>query len=255
MSLRFTNAIVRPPSASIADGISSVSLGKPDYQLALKQHANYVQTLKNLGLNVVELPALNDFPDSTFVEDVALCAPKCGILTNPGAASRNAEKLEMETPLRSFYETVEKITEGTVDAGDIMMVGNHFYIGISARSDEAGANNMISILEKHGLTGSSVPLKDMLHLKTGLSYLENNVLLVSGEFINHSTFQSFDTIVVEEDEAYGANSLWINGTVLVPAHCTKTLANIEAKGYPTIALEMTEFEKIDGGLSCLSLRF
>lgn len=252
----FKNAIVRKPCPEIINGLTSVSLGKPDYNKALDQHAGYVEALRSCGLNVKVLEADSQFPDSVFVEDVALCTSECAIVTNPGAPSRNDEKLEMNAVLKSFYKHVEAIeAPGTLDAGDVMMVGKHFYIGISERTNGQGAEQLISYLERYGMTGSMVPLKEMLHLKSGLSYLEQNHLLITGEFINHSAFADFQKIEVDPDESYAANSLWVNSTVLVPAGFPRTLAKIKQAGYHTLILDVSEFRKLDGGLSCLSLRF
>lgn len=252
----FKNAIVRKPCPEIINGLTSVSLGKPDYNKALDQHAGYVEALRSCGLNVKVLEADSQFPDSVFVEDVALCTSECAIVTNPGAPSRNDEKLEMNAVLKSFYKHIEAIeAPGTLDAGDVMMVGKHFYIGISERTNGQGAEQLISYLERYGMTGSMVPLKEMLHLKSGLSYLEQNHLLITGEFINHSAFADFQKIKVDPDESYAANSLWVNSTVLVPAGFPRTLAKIKQAGYHTLILDVSEFRKLDGGLSCLSLRF
>jgi len=114
---------------------------------------------------------------------------------------------------------------------------------------------MVHILQKHGMRGIKVPLYKMLHLKSGVSYLENNNLLVAGEFIGNKKFDRFNRILIEDNESYAANSLWINGTVLVPEGFPKTRQKIEKAGYNTIVLDVSEFRKIDGGLSCLSLRF
>ena len=114
---------------------------------------------------------------------------------------------------------------------------------------------MIRILERHGMTGSKVPLSEMLHLKSGVSCLEQNRLLVTGEFVSHPAFHAFDRIVVDPDESYAANSLWVNSTVLVPAGFPKTLELIRQAGYRTLVVDVSEFRKLDGGLSCLSLRF
>jgi dimethylargininase len=252
----FKNAIVRTPCPALIHGLSSSSLGKPDYDLALYQHAQYVDALRSCGLEVKVLEADPDFPDSTFVEDVALCTPGCAIITNPGAQSRNGEIFKIEAVLHSFYERVESIeAPGTLDAGDVMMVGKHYYIGLSERTNTEGADQLIGILEKHGMTGSGVPLKEMLHLKSGLSYLEQNHLLITGEFTDHPAFAGFQRIEVAPDEAYAANSLWVNSTVLVPKRFPKTRELIEQAGYRTLVLDVSEFQKLDGGLSCLSLRF
>lgn len=252
----FKNALVRIPCPEMTQGLSSASLGIPDYDLALDQHSKYVAALQSCGLTVKVLEADSRFPDSTFVEDVALCTPACAIVTNPGAPSRNGEKKEIEAVLLDYYDKVESITwPGTLDAGDVMMVDLHFYIGISERTNKEGADQLIQILEEHGMTGSHVPLKDMLHLKSGVSYLEQNHLLVSGEFTDHPAFAGFQRIEIDPDEAYAANSLWVNDTVLVPSGFPKTLELIKQAGYRILTLDVSEFQKLDGGLSCLSLRF
>jgi dimethylargininase len=252
----FKNAIVRKPCPEMIHGLTSATLGKPDFQKALMQHSQYVDALHSSGLSVRILEADSRFPDSVFVEDVALCVPGCAVITNPGAPSRNGERLAMKPVLQSYYEKIESIElPGTLDAGDVMMVGTHFYIGISERTNLAGANQMVRILEGYGMTGSKVPLHEMLHLKSGLSYLEENNLLISGEFINHPAFKGFHRIEVDPDESYAANSLWVNSKVLVAAGFPGTREKIERAGYTTISIDVSEFQKLDGGLSCLSLRF
>jgi dimethylargininase len=240
----------------MVNGLSSANLGAPDYQKALLQHADYIEALKECGLKVKVLPADENFPDSTFVEDVALMTPHCAILTNPGAPSRTLETRSMLNTLRNFYSKVEIIdSPGNVEAGDIMMVGDHYYIGLSDRTNQAGAGQMIAILESYGMQGSVVELSEVLHLKTGLAYLENNNLLACGEFLNKPEFQGFQLLEVDPDEAYAANSVWINGTVLTPSGFPKTRALIASAGYKIRQVDVSEFQKLDGGLSCLSLRF
>lgn len=256
MNTKFTNAIVRKPCTAMVHGITSADLGKPDYALALEQHGNYVSALQECDLNVTVLEALTGFPDSTFIEDAALCTSKFALITNPGAPERNGEKSFIREPLQKFFSVTEEINSpGTLDAGDVMMAGNDFYIGISERTNNEGAEQLINILQKYGMTGTKVPLHTMLHLKTGLSYLENNNLLVSGEFINNPAFKNFSRIIVDNKEAYSANSLWVNGKVIVPKGYTNTKVQIENAGYTTIEVDVSEFQKLDGGLSCLSLRF
>lgn len=252
----FTQAIVRQPCPEMIRGLTSASLGRPDFTLAREQHRAYVEALQRCGLHVEVLEADSRFPDSVFVEDVALCTPACAIVTNPGAPSRNGEILGIKAVLERHYTHVESIkTPGTLDAGDVMMVGAHFYIGISKRTNREGAKQLSAILEDHGMSASLVHLADMLHLKSGLSYLEQNQLLITGEFLNHSAFASFRQIPVDPQEAYAANSLWVNSTVLVPEGFPRTLARIRKAGYTTITLNVSEYQKLDGGLSCLSLRF
>lgn len=252
----FRNAIVLSPSPAIINGLTSSNLGKPVYSLALEQHSKYIETLKQLGLKVRVLPGTDMFPDSTFVEDVAVCTPSCSVITSPGAKSRRGEISGISKVLEEYYSVIEMISlPGTLDAGDVMMVGNHFFIGISSRTNNEGADQLIKILHKYKMTGSKIYINKMLHLKSGVSYLENGNILVCGEFVKIKEFESYNIIKVDEDESYSANSLWINGKVLVPEGFPKTRRKIERSGYETIALNVSEFRKVDGGLSCLSLRF
>jgi dimethylargininase len=252
----FTNAIVCSPCPLITEGITTAGIGKPVYAVAVEQHLKYTETLQHLGLKVRILPPKQNFPDSTFIEDVALCTSEFSIITSPGAPSRRGEITGMKELLGAYFSSTEEIIlPGTLEAGDVMMVENHFYIGISSRTNSEGADQLIRILQKYGCTASKVPLKKMLHLKTGVSYLENNNLLACGEFINAPEFEKFNRIIVDEDESYSANSLWINGKVLVPDGFPKTREKIEKAGYETIVLNVSEFRKVDGGLSCLSIRF
>ena len=252
----FARAITRQPCEAMIDGISTAGLGLPDYELACSQHADYVEALESCGLVVSVLPADQEYPDSTFVEDVAVMLPNAVILTRPGAGSRRGEVLEIRPTLEELVGNISMIhPPGTLEGGDVMMVDTHFYIGVSERTNEAGARQMIAILEQYGLTGSTVALKEMLHLKSGVSYIESGNLLACGEFIGKPEFKQFDTLKVSESEAYAANSLWLNGTVLVPKGYPDIAIAIESRGYSVKIVNVSEFQKLDGGLSCLSLRF
>lgn len=240
----------------MAEGLSSADLGIPDYRKALVQHQDYITALQECGLDITVLPADENLPDSTFVEDPALLTPHCAILTRPGAPSRTAETAAMREPLSRFFDSIETIEgPGSVEGGDIMMVEDFYYIGLSGRTNRNGAGQMIDILKKYGMDGEVVALEDVLHLKTGLSYLEYNNLLICGEFLQNETFERFNHLVVDADEAYAANSVWVNDVVLTPAGFPKTRALIESAGYAVREVDVSEFQKLDGGLSCLSLRF
>jgi len=249
------NVIVRRPCKKFADGITTASLGKPDYELALKQHDGYIEAFKKCGCNVMVLPADERYPDSTFVEDVAIVTEKCPIVTKPGAASRRGEELEITDALKYFYDKIEYLTDDAcLDGGDILRVENHFYIGLSARTDLEGARQLIKILNKYGYTASTVPVKQFLHLKTGVVYIGNKTLVATGEFIHNTIFNDFNIIKVEEDEACAVNCITVNGFLLMPKGFEKTKGALLNEGYEIIEVEMSEFEKMDGGLTCLSLR-
>lgn len=252
----FTRALVRKPCRNLVHGLTSAGQGAPDVGRALEQHAAYVEALQRCGLAVTTLEADEEFPDSVFVEDTAVVCESLAIITRPGAPSRRGEEKAVALALRGFYPELEEILPpGTLEGGDVMRAGTRFFIGISARSNEEGARQFAGILSRYGFEAVPVPLREILHLKTGISYLENNRLLAAGEFLGHPLLAHFTAIPVPAAESYAANSLWLNGRVLVPSGYAQTRKAIEAAGYETVPLDVSEFRKLDGGLSCLSLRF
>lgn len=253
---KFKNAIVRLPCKNMIHGITTAGLGIPDFDLALKQHQNYTAVLKSCGLQVTVLPPDERFPDSVFVEDIALITPHCIVITRPAISSRMNEINGIRDIAVKLNRNIEEISSpGTLEGGDVLMAGTHFFIGLSGRTNTEGALQLINILEKYGMTGSTVELKDFLHLKSGVAYLGNNCLLASGEMINKSEFLSFNILKVNEDESYAANCVRINDYVIVPEGFPESRKMIEDAGFRTKSVNVSEFRKLDGGLSCLSLRF
>jgi dimethylargininase len=255
----FKNALVRIPGKSLTRGITShPELGAPDYELALAQHGGYIRAIESLGITVTVLPPLEEYPDSCFVEDVAILSERCAVITNPGAPSRRDETAGIIPAIREFYpETgIHRIADpGTIEGGDVMRVEDTFYVGLSARTNQEGIRQFQEILKPYGYQVIPVPLKEVLHLKTGINYLSDRRFLVSGEFTGRPDFAAFERTIVSPEEAYAANSLWMNGSVLVPAGFPQTEAAVRALGYPVLRVDTSEYRKIDGGLSCLSLRF
>lgn len=256
---KFNHVIVRRPCKAMVEGITSgLYPGKPDYELALKEHDDYIEALKQCDVDVTVLEADERYPDSCFVEDPALITRKCAIITNPGAESRNGEKDEIIGAVRKFFDEdhIEYIkAPGTLEGGDVMMVGDHFYVGRSARTNEEGIRQLTEILAKYDMTCSEVKLEEVLHLKTGVNYLEDNNMLVSGEFVTKPEFEKYNKVVIPEEEAYAANCIWVNDTVIVPTGYPAVLKAVQDLGYKTLLVDTSEYRKLDGGLSCLSLRF
>jgi dimethylargininase len=251
----FTIAITRKPGRNFAQGITTSTLGLPDYSLMLEQHAAYVDTLRYLGLEVIVLGALDDFPDAYFVEDTAIVIPDAAIITNPGASSRKGEVIAIE-PILAQYRRIEHIIPpGTVDGGDVLMVGNHFFIGISERTNPEGARQLGKILESYGNTHTTVPLPAGLHLKSSVNYLGKNSILVTKNFARLTPFESYDKIIVDQSEEYAANTLWVNDCLITPRGFPLCFEKLTALDMPIIELEVSEARKMDGGLTCLSLRF
>jgi len=256
---KLNKAIVRPPSPNFFDGLTTAELGKPIYARAVEQHEAYCEALRQCGLALVSLEADDRYPDSTFVEDTAVLTERCAILARPGAPSRIGEVAGIATVLAKFYSELLSIREpGTLDGGDVCEVGNHFFIGISQRTNEAGAQQLAELLRSFGYTASFVTLRGVtssLHLKSGLAYLGNNRLVVTEALANCAEFCGHDLVRVSAGEGYAANCLRVNDRVLVVAGYPAFERRLQELGYETIALEMSEFQKMDGGLSCLSLRF
>lgn len=256
----FRKAIVREPCANFADGLTSVDLGRPAFERALQQHEAYCEALQSCGLEVIRLEPDDEHPDSTFVEDTAVLTARCAVITRPGAASRIGEIDAIEPVLRQHYSELQFIREpGTVDGGDVCEAGEHFFIGVSRRTNEAGAKQLAGMLESFGYSASLIDIRgisNILHLKSGLAYLGGtNLLVIEDLVLSNEEFCRYSLSCVTSADAYAANCLPVNGKVLVAAGFETTKKHLEHLGYETIALEMSEFQKMDGGLSCLSLRF
>jgi dimethylargininase len=251
----FAEAIVRGVPETLHTGITSADLGRPDHTRAVAQHRRYIQALEGCGLEVTALDADEKYPDSVFVEDTAVVTARCAILARPGVDSRRGEVHGVEEALSGRYENFERIiAPGTLDGGDVLQAGDHFYVGLTSRTNLDGARQLSEILEGYGYGVSLVESREYLHLKSGVSYLGDDVLVVAGALATDEEFEGFDKILAESYEEYSANCIRVNDYVLVPAGFERTKARIAARGYELIELEMSEFRKVDGGLSCLSLR-
>ncbi len=256
---KFTRAIVRPPSPNFAEGLTTAGLGSPDYDRALEQHTAYCTALQQCGLILTTLEPDPDYPDATFVEDTAVIAERCAVLARPGAPSREGEATSIKDRFADFYPSLMSIhAPGTVDGGDVCEAAGHFFIGISERTNEAGARQLAECLSKFGYTATYIDIrnvKQILHLKSGLSFLGHERIAIIEALANRAAFADRDLLCVPAGEEYAANCVLINDHVLVAAGYPKFTGKLEELGYQTIALDMSEFRKMDGGLSCLSLRF
>ena len=255
----FTKAIVRAPGHNFASGLTSVDLGAPIFERALEQHAAYCRALVSCGLFVTRLAADERHPDSTFVEDTAVLTSRGAVLARPGAASRLGEIDSIASVLREHYRELHSIDEpGTLDGGDVCQAGEHFFIGISARTNEHGAHQLARLLESFGYSSSLIDIRgisNILHLKSGLAYLGGKHVVVIGALETHKTFSDYDLIRLNSAEEYAANCLSLDGRVLIADGFPAMKQELNHLGYQTIALDMSEFRKMDGGISCLSLRF
>jgi len=254
-----SRAIVRRPGENFAEGLTTVDLGKPGYELALRQHDAYCRALERCGLSLTRLKPDARFPDSTFVEDTAVLTPQGAVIARPGAASRAREIEEIRGLLRKDFAQVREICEpGTLDGGDVCEAGNRFFIGVSQRTNEAGAKQLAALLGGFGYDTTLIDIRglsNILHLKSGLAYLGGNRLLMIDELRDCKEFAGYAVVGIDKTEAYGANCLLINDRVLIASGFSRLRRQLERLDYEVIALDMSEFQKMDGGLSCLSLRF
>ncbi|MCP4572217.1 MAG: amidinotransferase [bacterium] len=248
-----THALCRRPGPDMAGGLTTAGLGLPDPELALHQHSAYVAALKALGLDVDVLPALAGHPDACFVEDTAVLVPDLAVVTRPGAPSRQGEQ---ESVAQALAGPVTRLTEpATLDGGDVLVAERTCWIGLSGRTNADGALQLAAALRPLGYDCITVEVGAGLHLKSGMNHLGGRRLLATPDLARNPAFTGWEVLVVPEDESYAANTLLVNGTLLTPAGFPCTRALIDTCGLPVRELELSEFEKVDGGLTCLSLRF
>ena len=257
---RFSRAIVRPPAPNFADGLTTVDLGTPDVALALRQHAAYCDALVRHGCEIIPLTADARYPDSTFVEDTALILPGLGaMLTRPGAESRAGEVDAIAAELISSFPSLAQIaTPGTLDAGDVCETGDHVFIGISHRTNAAGAEQLASWLLQFGIASSTVDIRgidSILHLKSGIAAIEPRRLVLIDALAEHPAFAGYDIVRVPPGEEYGANCVRVSDVIFVSEGQPQLDARLRSLGDTLEVLDMSEYRKMDGGLSCLSLRF
>jgi dimethylargininase len=249
-----TCAIVRPPAENCGQGLTAAGLGPPDPALFLAQHRAYVEILRSLGLQIVELAPEAAFPDAHFVEDTAVVVPELAVIARPGAAARRGEERSCETVL-AWYRPVARIVEpGTLEGGDVLVVGRRVFAGLSARTNAAGISQLAQLLAPFGYVVTAVPVTAGLHLKSSVNGLGNDALILTEDLARREEFRTFMQVVVPPGEEYAANVLWIDGHLLVPAGFPRTQRRLQTLGWPLHELDMSEAHKMDGGLTCLSLR-
>jgi dimethylargininase len=258
--MRFTKAIVRVPGENFSLGLTmSGSPSGPDLREALKQHAAYCGALAACGVEVIVMAADDNYPDGTFVEDTFVIAERVAIATRPGAKTRMGEVESVAKVLRRFRPRLERIeAPGTVDGGDICQVDDHFLIGLSARTNEAGAAQLAAILARHDYTSSTIDIRNhasLLHLKSGIAYLGDGRFLTASGFPRTNGMAPGDAIEVAAGEVYAANAVRVNDELFIAAGFPKLASTLDTLHYRVRSLDMSEFAKMDGGLSCLSLRF
>ena len=235
--------------------LTTADLGVPNYNLLCEQHEAYVAALVSLGLEITILDAEPDYPDAYFIEDAAIVTPTVAVITRPGAEARRGEEQSVAPVLEQYRKLARIEAPGTLEGGDVLTVGGTVFVGISERTNAEGASQLGGILAEHGMACCPIRVAAGLHLKSSLNHVGGDVLLVTPDFADRPELDGYRRIVIDEGEEYAANTLLVNDTLIVPAGFPSTRRKLETLGMPILELDMSEAQKMDGGLTCLSLRF
>lgn len=254
---QFDRAIVRKPSRAVIDGLRAVDTGTPDYALMCSHHDDYIDALRSAGLEVTELPALDAYPDACFVEDTAICLPEGAILMRPGAPSREGEVDEVAPVLRDMFASVRSLDGGgLIEGGDILISDREILVGRSARTDAAGIAGLRRLAADWDYSVREVETPaDVLHFKTDCSLLDENSILSTARLAATGCFADYRVIETAPGEEAAANTIRVNDLVIMPSGFPETAGRLRAAGYQLREVGNSECAKIDGGMSCLSLRF
>lgn len=252
----FDSAIARTPCAKVVDGLRAGPQAPPTHEAMLAVHRAYVAALEAAGVAVELLPPLEAFPDSVFVEDPAFVLPEGAILLRPGAPSRSGEAAEIAPVLERRFERVLRLDEGHVDGGDVLILPDEILIGLSERTDRAGAERFAALLGELGRSARIVATPEgTLHLKTASSLLDEETVLATRALAEAGIFGRMEVVVVPEGEELGANALRVNDSLLIDDGFPGTTDLLARRGYNLVPLDAAEIRKIDAGLTCMSLRW
>jgi dimethylargininase len=221
--------------------------------VARAQHDEYVHVLAKVGCQVIELPEEPDLPDSVFVEDTAFILPEVAVITRPGADSRKPETESIIRALAPYRPLVHVTEPASVDGGDVLVLINNIYVGLSTRSNPHAVEQLNGSLGKFGYTVIGIELTDCLHLKTAVTRVDDKTLLINKSWVDASHFNGFDLIEVDASEPFAANCLPVNGHILYPTAFPVTQHKLEQKGYSVVNVNLDELAKAEGAVTCCSL--
>jgi dimethylargininase len=256
-SYRFTDAIARKPGDSVAGGLREVDRGTPNPELFRSEHEAYVGALERAGLKVTVLDALEEFPDSVFIEDAALCLPGVSVVLRPGSPSRTGEASQVSRDLQRLgHELIRNDSAGFIDGGDILVTETDILVGLSRRTNQAGFQWLKSVLQPRGYPVLAVHTPDQaLHFKSDCCLIDEATVLATRRLAGADCFSSYRVLTVPPGEEAAANSIRVNDTVLVPAGFPETAELLAREGAQVDVVSVSQAALLDGGLSCMSLRF
>lgn len=250
-------AITRAISARLADcELSFVDRTPIDVSRAREQHHAYVQALRAHGCNVIELPPQDAFPDSVFVEDVAIVLDEVAVMTRPGAASRQGEGTSVAPALTQYRKLLLAIqAPGTIDGGDVLRVGHNIFVGESARSNAAGITQLRELLAPYGYRVHGVATRDCLHLKSAVTAVDDDTLLINPAWVDTTPFAAYRLIEIDPGEEHAANTLRVGQGVIYPDCFPRTRQRLHDAGIAVTTVDVSELQKAEGAVTCCSLVF
>lgn len=249
-------AITREVSPALAEcELSHIEREAIDIALAVNQHGQYRQALEAMGCRVQVLPAQPTMPDSVFVEDTAIVLDEVAVLTRPGAESRRAEVASIAAALHPFRPVLNITAPGTLDGGDVLRIGRTLYVGQSPRSNAEGITQLRDLLRDYGYHVESMPTRGCLHLKSAVTQLADDSVLLQPEWIDRAPFAAMSIIEVDPDEPHAANIVRIDDALLMPASFPRTRQRLVDAGFDVTAVDMSELQKAEGAVTCCSLLF
>lgn len=249
------HAIVRDPGPEAADGLTSQS-GPPLHLEGLRrQHAAYCRLMANLGVKLIHLDPLPGFPDAYFVEDTAVVTPELAVVARPGAYQRQGEEHSVARALAEHRALKAIQPPGTLDGGDVLIVGRRVFVGLSARTNPSGADQLARWLAPFGYQCTPVPVDDGLHLKSSVNGIDETCLLMAAGWAERPEFAGYRKLAVAPEEVQACNTLAVNGHLIMPEGFPATRALLETLGRPLLTLDTSQVRRMDGGLTCLSIRF
>lgn len=249
-------AIVREVSPNINRcEITHIERQEIDVERARAQHRQYVEALRRHGVLVIELPAEPDYPDSVFVEDVAVVLPEAAIITLPGADSRKGERDSIAAALRPYRQLFFIEAPASLDGGDVLVIDKDIYVGLSTRSNQAAVSQMQEFLSPWGYRVHGVKVKGCLHLKSAVTRVGERLLLLNPSWVDEGLFAGFSALHVHPEEPYAANGLWLGDVVIYPTAYPRTAARLQAQGIRLEQVDVSELAKAEGAVTCCSLVF
>jgi dimethylargininase len=224
-----------------------------DLDIARTQHEEYIRALKSLGCSVIELPSEADLPDSVFVEDAAFILHEVAVITRPGADSRKPETESVARVLSPFRKLVHLEEPATLDGGDVLVLGKRIFVGLSTRSKQGAIDQLNVLLAEHGYSVTGVHLHDCLHLKSAVSRVNDQTLLINKNWLDTHHFENYRLIEVDPEEPFAANCLPVGESIIYPKAFPKTCARLEEAGYKIVKVDVSELAKAEGAVTCCSL--